>query len=71
MTDNDELLTAEEVSALTKGAVTVDNLRMRRFKAQPPVFLKPTPRTVLYRKSDVIAWLDGSERTGTAAAVAS
>lgn len=32
-----------------------------------PKFLKPTPRTVVYRESDVIAWLEASERTSTAA----
>lgn len=71
MGSDEELLTPQEVSELTKGAVSVDNLAMRRFRGQAPRFLKPTPRAILYRKSDVLAWLDDSERTGTATAVAS
>lgn len=37
-------------------------------RGEGPKFLKPTPRTVVYREADIIAWLEGSERTGTAEA---
>jgi hypothetical protein len=48
--------------------LSVTHLSQLRFKGQGPKFLKPTPRTVIYRESDVIAWLEASERTSTAAA---
>jgi hypothetical protein len=31
----------------------------------PPKFLKPSPRTVLYREQDVVDWLEESERSIT------
>lgn len=37
-----------------------------RFTGTGPRYLKPSPKKVLYRKSDVIDWLEGSERYGTA-----
>ncbi|MEE8684884.1 MAG: hypothetical protein SOI64_07575 [Bifidobacterium mongoliense] len=43
-------------------------LAQLRFTGKGPKFLKPTPRTVLYRKGDIDAWLDGSVRTTTAEA---
>lgn len=46
--------------------LTEGNLAQRRFKGLPPVYLKPTSRTVIYRRQDIIDWIEGSERTGTA-----
>ena len=46
--------------------MTTSNLRQLRYLGKGPKFLKPTPRVVVYRESDIIAWLEGSERTGTA-----
>lgn len=40
-------------------------LRQRRYLGLPPKFLKPSPKKVLYRRSDVEDWLNGSERTVT------
>lgn len=53
--------------------LSVSHLAQLRFKGaaergEGPKFLKPTPRTVVYRETDVIAWLEASERTSTAAA---
>ena len=59
-------LTVQEASAyipMSKG-----QLAQLRFTGKGPKFLKPTPRTVLYRKGDIDAWLDGSVRTTTAEA---
>ncbi|MFS4506923.1 helix-turn-helix transcriptional regulator [Clavibacter sp. Sh2141] len=67
---SDEYMTPAEVVAATKGTVSVGSLAQRRYNGLPPMFLKPTPRTVLYRRSDVEAWLETSERTSTAATVA-
>ena len=47
--------------------LTQTNLAQLRFNGRGPKFLKPTPRTVVYREADVIAWLEASERTSTAA----
>lgn len=46
--------------------LTETNLAQMRFKGTGPKFLKPTPRTVVYREADVIEWLEASERTSTA-----
>lgn len=51
--------------------LTIGQLAQLRFngaaeRGEGPKFLKPTPRTVVYREADIIAWLEGSERTGTA-----
>ncbi len=48
--------------------ITVANLAQRRFLGLSPKFLKPTPKTVLYRESDVIAWVEESEQSITGAA---
>lgn len=61
---NNTRLTVDEASAyipMSKSA-----LAQLRFTGKGPAFLKPTPRTVLYRKGDIDAWLDGSVRTTTA-----
>lgn len=60
-------LDPDQVCALVPG-MTKSNLAQLRFTGKGPKFLKPTPRTVVYRESDVIAWLEGSERTSTAEA---
>jgi hypothetical protein len=39
-----------------------------RYSGRGPRFLKPTARTVLYRKGDIDDWLNASVRTSTAEA---
>lgn len=46
--------------------MTKSNLGQLRFTGKGPRFLKPTPRTVVYRERDIIDWLEASERTSTA-----
>ncbi len=58
-------LKPEQVCEIVPG-MTKANLAQLRFKGIGPKFLKPMPRVVIYRRSDVIAWLEGSERTTTA-----
>ncbi|AZS38190.1 hypothetical protein CVS47_02841 [Microbacterium lemovicicum] len=60
-----EYLTADQVCEIVPG-MTKTGLAQLRFTGHGPRFLKPTPRKVLYRRSDVIAWLEGSEQTSTA-----
>lgn len=58
-------LTPDDVAALIPG-VSRELLAKLRYLGTGPKFLKPTPRTVLYREADVIAWVESSERTSTA-----
>lgn len=56
----------DQVCELIPG-MTRNHLAQLRFTGKGPKFLKPSPRLVVYRESDVIAWLEASERTSTAA----
>lgn len=63
----EKYLTPAQVCEIVPG-MTVTHLAQLRFIAKGPTFLKPTPKKVLYRERDVIAWLEASERRGTAVA---
>ncbi len=52
----DLLMTPEEVAAYT--GMSVQALAMMRHRRQGPSFTRPTPRTMLYRKRDVDAWIN-------------
>jgi hypothetical protein len=60
----DEYLTPQEAADLIPG-MTKGTLAQLRFRSLGPTYLKPTPRKVIYRQSDIEAWLDASVRTGT------
>ncbi|WP_246132504.1 helix-turn-helix transcriptional regulator [Microbacterium mitrae] len=64
----EKYLTPDQVCDLIPG-MTRGGLAQLRFTGKGPVYLKPTARKVVYRESDVIAWLEASERTSTAEAV--
>ena len=68
MNQPDPLLLPKEASTYTR--ISESNLAQLRFRGLGPKFLKPTPRTVLYRQSELDAWLERSERTSTAPSVA-
>ena len=53
---DDLLMTPEEVAAYT--GMSVQALAMMRHRRQGPSFTRPTPRTMLYRKRDVDAWVN-------------
>ena len=57
-------LTPSQVCEIVPG-MTKGNLAQLRFKGIGPKFYKPTPRVVLYREDDVIAWVEDSARTST------
>jgi hypothetical protein len=61
----DPLLTPRE--AATYARLTVGQLAQLRYRGQGPVYLNPTPRRILYRRSDLDGWLYASERQSTAA----
>lgn len=57
-------LTPEQVCELVPG-MTKASLAQRRYRGLPPTWLAPSPRRPIYRESDVLAWVEGSERTIT------
>lgn len=63
--DDHEWLKPKQVSV--GYPLSVDLLAQLRFRGLGPKYFKPTPRTVLYRRSDIEAWIAASERTGTSA----
>ena len=40
--------------------LSVAALAQLRYQGEGPVYYRPTPRTVLYRRSDMIAWVEAS-----------
>lgn len=60
MENPDALLTGEGVEAMTGGAVTSRTLAWWRHKndGTGPRWFKLGPKKVVYKKSDVQAWLD-------------
>lgn len=63
----EKYLSPKEAAALVPG-MTLGNLAQLRYIGKGPKFLKPTPRTVVYRERDVLEWLEASERTSNAVA---
>lgn len=59
-----DFLTPKEVCELVPG-LTVASLAQRRYKGLEPRWYAPTPRRPIYRRSDVLAWIEGSMRTIT------
>ena len=45
---------------------TTGKLAGLRFTGTGPQYFKPTPKTVLYRESDIIEWIENTARFGTA-----
>ena len=65
----EKYISPKEAAELIPG-MTIQNLAQLRFSGRGPKFLKPTPRTVVYRERDVIEWLEASERMSTAGTAA-
>lgn len=63
----DPLLTPREAAAYAR--LTVGQLAQLRYLGRGPVYLNPTPRRILYRRSDIDTWLYASERHGTGSAL--
>ena len=45
--------------------MTKGNLAQRRYTGKGPKFYKPSPRVVLYKWSDVQAWIEGHAQMRT------
>ena len=52
--------TVSELTGLTLAA-----LAQLRYRGLGPRFYKPTPKTVLYRRSEVMEWVEASAQTST------
>ncbi|MEQ1730308.1 MAG: hypothetical protein ABL982_18230 [Vicinamibacterales bacterium] len=63
-----EFIQPSEVSDIT--GLSVGALAQLRYQGTGPRFYKPTPRTVLYKRSEVVAWIEESARTSTGRAAA-
>ena len=63
-----EFIQPSEASDIT--GLSVGALAQLRYQGTGPRFYKPTPRTVLYKRSEVVAWIEESARTSTGRAAA-
>lgn len=67
-TMEEDFIQPQSVSEIT--GLSVAALAQLRYQGTGPRFYKPTPRTVLYKRSEVVAWIEGSARTSTGHAAA-
>lgn len=63
--EHETFIDQDDVISLIPG-MTRGNLAQLRFTGKGPKFYKPTPRTVLYKKSEVLAWVESTATTTTA-----
>jgi predicted DNA-binding transcriptional regulator AlpA len=64
----EDFIQPQSVSEIT--GLSVAALAQLRYQGTGPRFYKPTPRTVLYKRSEVVAWIEESARTSTGHAAA-
>jgi len=62
----DDFIQAAAVSEMT--GMSAGALAQLRYTGAGPRYYKPTPKTVLYRRSEVIAWIEASARECTSGA---
>ena len=62
--DTHQYLSPDAVCEMVPG-LTTTNLAQRRYLGYAPRFLKTTPKLALHRESDMIAWIEDSEKTRT------
>ena len=62
----DDFIQTAAVSEMT--GMSTGALAQLRYTGAGPRFYKPTPKTVLYRRSEVIAWVEASARERTSSA---
>ncbi|MGV8851723.1 MAG: hypothetical protein ACOH1M_04035 [Rhodoglobus sp.] len=58
-------LSPDQVVELIPGMTTAA-LAQLRFTAKGPRFYRPTPKRILYKREEVIQWIEDSARYGTA-----
>ncbi|SEB09058.1 helix-turn-helix transcriptional regulator [Leifsonia sp. 21MFCrub1.1] len=59
-----EFIRPTDVAELT--GLSVAALAQLRYKGKGPRYYKPTPHSVVYKRTEVIAWLEATVQTGTA-----
>ncbi|MBO1739810.1 AlpA family transcriptional regulator [Leifsonia sp. TF02-11] len=59
-----EFIRPADVAELT--GLTVAALAQLRYRGKGPRYYKPTPHSVIYRRAEVIAWLETTVQTSTA-----
>jgi len=64
---NEDFIQPGAVEEMT--GLSIAALAQLRYQGKGPRFYKPTPRTVLYKRSEVIAWVEGSVQTRTSSSV--
>lgn len=62
MTESVKYISPKDVCALVPG-MTEAKLTQLRFHRKGPAFLKPTLKTVIYRETDVIEWIESTAVT--------
>jgi hypothetical protein len=62
-----DLVNVDQLVALVPGT-TKGYWAQLRFLGTGPRFYKPSPKVVLYKSSEVLAWIDSTARSGTAVA---
>ncbi len=60
-----DYMTAEQLTELVPGT-TKSYWANLRYLGNGPGYYKPTGKIVLYKRQEVLAWLDASHTTGTA-----
>ncbi len=65
----DDFIQPAAVSEMT--GMSTGALAQLRYTGTGPRFYKPTPKTVLYKRSEVIAWVEASAHESTSRATTS
>lgn len=60
---DDEFINPATLSNLC--GVSVPGLAQLRYRGLGPTFYKPTPKTVLYKMSEALQWIESSAQTRT------
>lgn len=63
--ESEQFINIDQALALMPG-MSKGHLAQLRYTGSGPRFYKPTPRTVFYKESEVLAWLEESVQTTTA-----
>lgn len=61
----EEFIQPSAVAEIT--GLSIAALAQLRYHGKGPKFYKPTPRTVLYRRAEVIEWVEASAQSRTTA----
>ncbi len=59
----DDFISIEVAAELS--TLSIAALAQRRYQGLPPRFYKPSAKTVLYKRSEVLEWIEGSAQVQT------